>query len=187
MLQLQICFRVRPPRGQESRALKSFAVGGSLAGVRGNSKHFPSVTRLYDRGLSSLPLASSRTCRFLLTKILATRKGVRIWWRAELHQTRVPRHQKVFRAQRWHSNAHPKTPKKSVVHHAGHQARIPTDPCTTLAIKNASQDTQKVCRAPCWPSNLHPNTPKKSVVHHAGHQTRIPRHPKSLLCTTLAI
>ena len=134
------------------------------------------------------------------------------------HQTRIPRHpkslscttlaiklasqdaQKVCRAPRWPSNSHPKTPKKSVVHHAGHQARIPhagpqtriprhpkSLSCTTLAIKLASQDTQKVCRAPRWPSNSHPKTPKKSVVHHAGHQTRIPRHPKSLSCTTLAI
>ena len=99
--------------------------------------------------------------------------------------------QKVCRAARWPSNSHPKTPKKSVVHHAGHQTRIPRHPkslsCTTLAIKLASQDTQKVCRAPRWPSNSHPKTPKKSVVHHAGHQTRIPRHPKSLSCTTLAI
>ena len=125
------------------------------------------------------------------------------------HQFRIPRHpkslscttlaiklasqdtQKVCRAPRWPSNSHPKTPKKSVVHHAGHQTRIPRHPkslsCTTLAIKLASQDTQKVCRAPRWPSNSHPKTPKKSVVHHAGHQTRIPRHPKSLSCTTLAI
>ena len=125
------------------------------------------------------------------------------------HQTRIPRHpkslscttlaiklasqdtQKVCRAPRWPLNSHPKTPKKSVVHHAGHQTRIPRHPkslsCTTLVIKLASQDTQKVCRAPRWPSNSHPKTPKKSVVHHAGHQTRIPRHPKSLSCTTLAV
>ena len=98
---------------------------------------------------------------------------------------------KVSRAPRWPSNSHLKTPKKSVVHHAGHQTHIPTHPkslsCTTLAIKLASQDTQKVCRTPRWPSNSHPNTPKKPVVHHAGHQTRIPRHPKSLSYTTLAI
>ena len=143
------------------------------------------------------------------------------------HLTRIPRHpkslscttlairlasqdtQKVCRAPRWPSNSHPKTPKKSVVHHAGHQTRIPRQPkslscttlaiklasqdtqksrsCTTLAIKRTSQDIQKVCRAPRWLSNSHPKTPKKSVVHHAGHQTRIPRHPKSLSCITLAI
>ena len=139
------------------------------------------------------------------------------------HQTRIPRHpkslscttraiklaaqdtQKVCRAPRWLSNSHPKTPKKSVVHHAGHQTHPKSLSFTTLAIKLASQDTQKNCRAPRWPSNSHPKTPKKSVVHHAGHQTRIlrhpkksvlhhaghqtriPRHPDSLSCTTLAI